>query len=278
MIDSRNESITMAIEKSIKKYNVPALDKALAIIEMLAEQSKPLGVSDICKIVDIPKTSAFFILNTLEGHAYIMKTEEGKYKLGTKFLSISSSILNNMDIREFARPFMQKLLDETGFTVHLAILDLGEALFIDKLENKSFVKFSTYIGQRQPLHVSGVGKALAAFLTPELLDQIVETRGLPRKTENTITNAHEFKAALESIQKQGYAVEDEEGELGVRCIGAPIFNDQNRLTASISITALRSELPFHDIPLIGNQVKQTAILISKCLGYSSDEFLMSKRG
>jgi DNA-binding IclR family transcriptional regulator len=272
MKEPRSESIIMLEEKPSKKYNVPALDKALSIIETLAEQSKPLGVSDLCKLVDIPKTSAFFILNTLEGHEYITKTEDGKYKLGTKFLTISSSILNKMDIREFAKPFMQNLLENTGFTVHLAILDNGEALYIDKLENKSFVKFSTYIGQRQLLHVSGVGKALAAYSPPHVIEAIIKAKGLPRKTENTLTTLNEFKAAMESIRKQGYAIEDEEGELGVRCIAAPIYNDQNLLVASISITALRTDLSIQEISAVGNQVKKTALLISNSLGYSKDDF------
>jgi DNA-binding IclR family transcriptional regulator len=263
---------TMPEGKPGKKYNVPAIVKTFAIIESLAEQSKPMGVSDLCKLVGIPKTSAFFILNTLEANEYINKTEDGKYKLGTKFLSISASILNKMDIRELARPFMQKLLDGTRFTVHMAILDKGEALFIEKLENQSFVKFTTYIGQRQMLHVSGVGKALAAYLPSELIDEIVTAKGLPQITDNTITNANEFKTVLESIRKQGYSVEDEEGEIGVRCIGAPIFNDRHALTASISITALRSELPILDIPVVGAKVSQIALQISKALGYSNDAF------
>ncbi|MRN52648.1 IclR family transcriptional regulator [Paenibacillus monticola] len=272
MKETKGESITLIEEKPSKKYNVPALDKALSIIEILAEQRNPLGVSDICKLVDIPKTSAFFILNTLEGHDYINKTEDGKYKLGTKFLTISSSILNKMDIREFAKPFMQSLMERTGFTVHMATLDHGEALFIDKLESQSFVKFSTYIGQRQLLHLSGVGKAIAAYSPLAVIEEIIKEKGLPQKTENTITSWSEFKTAMESIRKQGYAIEDEEGEIGVRCIAAPIYNDQNILVAAISITALRTELSIQDISVVGNHVKETAIQISKCLGYTKDEF------
>jgi DNA-binding IclR family transcriptional regulator len=259
-------------DKPKNKYNVPSLEKALCMIETLAEQDKPMGVSDLCKLMDIPKTSAFFILNTLESHAYISKTEDGKYKLGTKFLTLGATILNKLDIRHFAIPFMQKLMEDCKFTVHLAVLDQGEALFIEKLENQGFVKFSTYIGQRQPLHVSGVGKALAGFISESLLDEILVTKGLPRKTENTITTIREFKAALGTIRKQGFAVEDEEGEIGVRCIGAPIFDARSRLKASISVTALRAELTIHEIPVIGNKVKQTALEISRSIGYSGDDF------
>jgi DNA-binding IclR family transcriptional regulator len=254
------------------KYNMPSLNKALSIIEALAEQEKPIGVSDLCKLVSVPKTSAFFILNTLESHQYVVKTEDGKYEIGTKFLTLGSMILNRMDIRHYAKPFMQKLQEETGFTVHLAVLDHGEALFIEKLENQRFVKFSTYVGQRQLLHVSGVGKALAAYLPEPELDYILATKGLPQKTVNTITSPEEFKAVLAKVRQHGYALEDEEGEIGVRCIGAPIFGIDSKIRASLSITALRTELSIHDIPVIGEKVKQTALSISKSIGYPHDNF------
>jgi DNA-binding IclR family transcriptional regulator len=192
----------------------------------------------------------------LENQAYISKSEDGKYTIGTKFLTLGAAILNKLDIRQLALPHMQKLMESTRFTVHLAILDQGEALFIEKLENQGFVKFSTYIGQRQLVHVSGVGKALAAYIPESLLHEILQAKGLPQKTENTITSVAEFKAVLKFIREQGYAVEDEEGELGVRCIGAPIFDAQNRLKAAISVTALRAEMTVTEIPLIGAKVKQ----------------------
>lgn len=250
------------------KYNVPALEKAIAIIETLSEHDSPLGVSELCKLVDIPKTSVFFILNTLDKHQYLSKTEDGKYKLGNKFINIGLGILNKIEIREVAKPYMEKLLLETGFTVHLAVLDNGEAMYVEKVEKRGFVKFSTYIGQRLPLHASGVGKSLAAYIPDEELDAIIRLKGLPEKTENTITNPLELKAELAKIRTLGYAVEDEEGESGIRCIGVPILDHENMPVASVSVTALRADLPIPDIQLVGEKVKQTALHISTRLGYS----------
>jgi DNA-binding IclR family transcriptional regulator len=254
-----------------KKYHVPALDKALAIIEMLASQDEPLGVSEICKLVDLPKTSVFFILNTLDQNQYVSKTEDGKYKLGTKFINLGLTLLSKIDIRQFAAPLMKKLMHETGFTVHLAILDKYEAIYVEKMESQSFVKFSTFVGQRQSLHASGVGKALASQLSEENVDLVIQHVGLPAKTENTITTAKDFKAALEVVRVQGYAVEDEEGEYGVRCIGACIFGHNGKMEAAISITALRSELPVQDIPGVALKIKQTARQISELLGYKPNQ-------
>ncbi|TBL71065.1 IclR family transcriptional regulator [Paenibacillus thalictri] len=250
-----------------KKYNVPALEKAIAIIETLSQHNDPVGVSELCKLLDIPKTSVFFILNTLEQHQYIAKTQDGKYTLGTQFINIGLAVLNKIDIRVFARPYLEKLQNETGFTVHLAILDNWEAMYVEKVENNAFVKFSTYIGQRQPLHVTGVGKAIAAYMPEHQLEECLRVKGLPEKTEKTITNVNDFKIALEAIRKQGYAVEDEEGESGVRCVGAPVFDHQGNLKAAISITALRTDLPIHDIAKVGEKVKASALEISAQLGY-----------
>lgn len=250
-----------------KKYNVPALEKAIAIIEALSANHEAIGVSELCKQVDIPKTSVFFILNTLEQHKYIMKTDDGKYNLSNKFINIGLRILNKLDIREVARPYMERLLQETRFSVHMAVLDDGEAMYVEKVEKQGFVKFSTYVGQRLPLHASGVGKALAAYIPPDHLDFIIMEKGLPERTENTITNSHDFKAALKVIREQGYAVEDEEGEPGIRCVGAAIRDHQNELKAAISVTALRADLPIHEISTVGEIVKQAALDISIQLGY-----------
>ncbi|WP_168735802.1 IclR family transcriptional regulator [Cohnella fermenti] len=255
------------VDSSSKKYTVPSLEKALAIIETLAEHDSPLGVSELCKMVGVPKTSAFFILNTLDQHRYIVKNEEGKYSLGYRFIHLGQSILNKMDIREQAKPFMEELSHDTRFTVHLAVLDQGEALYLEKVESPTFVKFSTYVGQRWPLHVSGVGKALASHLSDRELDRILEEKGLQAKTENTVTSVKEFKSILALARKQGYAVEDEEGEAGIRCIGSSFFSHDGKLTGAISITALRSELPVQDIPLIGEKVRQAASKISQRLGF-----------
>ncbi|MEF3304470.1 IclR family transcriptional regulator [Paenibacillus sp. GYB003] len=252
------------------KYNVPALEKAIAIIETLAACDEPIGVSELCKMVDIPKTSVFFILNTLDTHHYITKTEDGKYTLGNKFIHIGLGVLNKIEIREAAKPYMEKLLHETGFTVHLAVLDNGEAMYVEKVEKRGFVKFSTYIGQRLPLHASGVGKALAAHIPEEELDRIVAAQGLAEKTENTITNPQELKAELRKVRELGYAVDDEEDEYGIRCIGAPILDHRNGLKASISVTGLRADLPVHDIPRVGEQVKRSAIDISRLFGRADD--------
>lgn len=249
------------------KYKVPALEKAIMVINTLSQQEQPVGVSELCKMLDIPKTSVFFILNTLTEHEYLLKTSDDKYQIGNKFITIGLTVLNQLNIRPIAIPLMDRLLKQTGFAVHLAILDNGEAMYVEKLESDAFVKFSTHVGQRQPLHVTGVGKAIAAYLEENVLDQIIERKGLEPKTKHTITSKQELKKVLAKVREVGYSLEDEEGEHGVRCIGAPIFNHSGKIAAAISITALRSDLTVHDIPAIGEQVHEAALEISRQIGY-----------
>ena len=134
------------------------------------------------------------------------------------------------------------------------------------------MQFSSYIGQKQPIHASAVGKAMAACLPEDELDQVIEVKGLPKKTVNTLTNPIEFKKNLQLIRQLGYAVEDEEGEDGIRCVGAPIFNYEGKIYGAISVTAIRNDLSIQEIPRIGHLVMEAASAISNGLGYTKAAF------
>jgi len=136
------------------------------------------------------------------------------------------------------------------------------------MDKQGFIKFSTYIGQRNPIHASAIGKAIAAFMPESKLDSILEESGLPRYTDNTITSIAEFKAAMETIRKTGFAVDDEDAEYGIRCVGAPIFNHDQEVIAAISTTSIKADLPDSTIGELGEQLKATALSISRQLGYT----------
>ncbi|GGD93733.1 IclR family transcriptional regulator [Paenibacillus nasutitermitis] len=252
-----------------KQYSVPALEKGMAIIEMLASSKDPLGVTDIYEQNGLPKSSIFTILSALEDLGYVMKTEEGKYQLTLKLYNVGLERLSKLDIRQAAQPEMEWIAANMKFTVHLAILENDRALYIDKVNGPGFVQFSTHIGQTQMLHNSGVGKALAAYLTDEQLTHAIERHGMPKTTDHTMTSLEDFKLFLASVRETGYAIEDEEGEVGIRCIAVPIFNHKGKTIGALGITALRNELPsisFHDF---GNLLKDKALTVSRKLGFNS---------
>jgi len=252
-----------------KQYSVPALEKGMAIIEMLAASKDALGVTDIYEQNGLPKSSIFTILSALESLGYVMKTKEGKYELTLKLYNVGLERLTKLDIRHAARPEMEWIAQNMKFTVHLAILENDKALYIDKVNGPGFVQFSTRIGQTQMLHNSGVGKVLAAYLTDEQLAHAIESHGMPQTTEHTMISLEVFKLFLATVHEKGYAIEDEEGEMGIRCIAVPIFDHKRKTIGSLGITALRKELPSISFDEFGNLLRERALIISKKLGYNS---------
>lgn len=249
-----------------KEYLVPALEKGIMILNTLSKQE--LTITQIHSKLNIPKSSTFVILNTLEHFNFIEKTEEGKFRLGPGVFRLGMSFQNNIDIRKTARPYIEKLVADTPYTAHLAVLMNVNPVYIDKVQGNGFVQFSTAIGQSVPLPLSGVGKALACGLE----DQEI----LKSAANFTETATEKGRSALERIlediqfaREQGFAIEDEEMEDGVRCIGAPIYGAEGKIVASISITSLTKDLPAVKFHTLGQKVKATAQSISKALGYAS---------
>ncbi|AIQ64905.1 hypothetical protein PSTEL_19100 [Paenibacillus stellifer] len=252
-----------------KQYSVPALAKGMAILEMLASSKEALGVTDIYERNGMPKSSIFTILGEFENLGYVMKTHEGKYQLTLKLYNVGMERLAKLDIRQAARPEMEWVAANMRFTVHLAILENDKALYIDKVNGPGFVQFSTQVGQSQYLHNSAVGKALAAYLTDEQLEQAIQKHGMPKTTEHTLQTAEAFKSFLASVREKGYAIEDEEGEAGIRCIAVPVFDNTGMTAGSLGITALRSELPSISFDDFGHQLQDKAMAISRKLGFGA---------
>lgn len=246
-----------------KDYSVPAIEKSIMILNALAD--KDLTIGDLHSQLQLPKTTTFVILNTLEQHNIIRKTAEGKYRLGPGVMQWSSSYLNSMDMVQIARPHLKKLVDGTPYTAHLAVSIGDKAVYCDKVEGNGFVRFATTIGQGQPLYQSSVGKALASGMTDEEIKLALPE--IKVSTSKSIRTLDKLMEDIEFVRENGFAIEDEEFEEGIRCIGAPIRNFTGKIVASISITALSKDLPAVKFMKIGEQVKETAHFISKDLGY-----------
>lgn len=248
-----------------KDYSVPALEKAIAILNALA--ANELSISDLHSQLKLPKTTTFVILNTLEQHEIIRKTAEGKYRLGPGVLRWGNRYFDSMDMVQIARPHLERLVEEKPYTCHLAVLIGDKPVYCDKVEGNGFVRFATMIGQSQPLHQSSVGKALAAGLSDDDIRSLLPGV-MDASTGKSIRSIEKFLEEVQFVRENGFAIEDEEFEEGVRCIGAPIRNYTGSIVASISITALSKDLPAVKFMVIGEEVKQTAALISRDLGFA----------
>lgn len=251
------------------RYHVPALEKAIAILDLLARSDKPLGITELHANLNIAKATIFTILVTLEHHQIIRRAGAGGYAIGPRLYELGNAFVGNLDIVQIAQPHLADLMARTELTTNLAMLDRGEVLIVDRLEPPSFIRFWTFPGLRIPIHTCALGKAIAAYLPASQVEEIVEWRGMVRYTEKTITSLPELKKALEAVRARGYAIEDEEGELNVGCIGAPIFDASRRVVAAVSVTGLISRLRPWPAPELGATVRSAADRISLSLGAGS---------
>ncbi|MCC6793272.1 MAG: IclR family transcriptional regulator, partial [Thermomicrobiales bacterium] len=174
--------------------------------------------------------------------------------------------VSKLDVVKIGRPFLERLLERTNLTSHLGAIFDHRVIFIEKLEPKSFIRFSTFPGMRSDVHISSLGKAMAAHLPEHELETILDRIGLGHYTTNTITEPDAFAAELAKIREQGYSIENEEGELGIRCVGAPIFDNADRVIAAVSVTGLVAQIPEEDFPRLGAIVRETADSISAAMG------------
>lgn len=245
------------------KYNVPALEKAIHILDLISSSNEKFSVTEICAKLDLPKATVFTTMSTLEYYNLVQKDNAGKFHVGPKMFQFGMAYASNHGIVELAKPFMIKLKDKTGFTVHMGILHENQIMYIAKEEPDNFIKFSTYPGLKTGVHLSGLGKAIAAFLNEKEIEQIIKSEGIEKATPNTITSLEEFKESLKIVRDNGYAIEDQEGEIGVRCIAAPIVNARYNTPTAISITAHTSQLLEEDYAEIGELVRQSAQEIAR---------------
>ncbi|MEF3305914.1 IclR family transcriptional regulator [Paenibacillus sp. GYB003] len=252
------------MKKQPKEYSVPAIDKTVAILNALTEQQ--LSIQEIHTTLNVPKSTAFVILNTLEQYSLIQKSPEGKYRLGHGVLRWGIGYMKSMDLVAVARPHLEKLVADTPYTAHLAVAEKDKPVYVDKVEGGGFVRFATKIGQVQPLHMSGVGKAIASGMTDDEIAGALaaELEGASDKLDRALAKLMDD---VRYVRQYGYSIEDEEFEEGIRCIGAPIRNENGQVFASISITSLNKDLPATKYQQIGEAVKQTADRISAELGY-----------
>jgi len=245
-----------------------AVERALAMLEAVAQDPEGLSNAEISRKLQIPKSSASYILRTLEKQAYLNRDKEsGKYRVGLKILSLSRGALSGIDVREVALPIMRHLMEKTNLTCHLAILDGPEAVYIEKVEPQGFIRMDTWVGRRMRVHATSVGKALVAHIPQERLEKIISESGMEKRTAKTITSLSRLLKELEKVRAQGFAVDDEENNLGARCVGAPVFNQQGAIEASVGLSGTIHQVNAQTMPRIVEALKDAARHVSMQLGY-----------
>jgi DNA-binding IclR family transcriptional regulator len=254
---------------AVKTRTVPALHKALGILELLTVSRAGATLPELVAQSGLAKSSAHYLLVTLERHGYVRRTERtGRYLLGLKLFRMANSALNGLSLRQRSASHLWALSMRTGLTSHFAILEQSEAVLIGKQEATGAARVATWIGKRMDLHCTAIGKAIFAFLPKPEIDAIIRERGLSRHNENTIATPLRLHQELERVTKAGYAIDDEEDELGLRCIGVPVFGPHNRPLGAISVSGLSSRLSAEDLSRLTRDLRQTAAAIGDSVSES----------
>jgi DNA-binding IclR family transcriptional regulator len=259
--------------KLIKKhYLVPAIKRCFDLIDLLSGKDKGLTVTEIHRTLHLPLSSAAAILYTLQALGYVEKDpESSRYTLSTKLFSLSGRMSDQFDLVGRSHALLEQLAAESGFTAHTAVMREGESMYVDRVPGTGLMQFSSYVGMRWPLHASGVGKALLAFLPKDELTQTLKYLPLSKLTKYTITVKQQLEQQLRQFQRLGYAWEVNEGEPGVACVAAPIFGPDHILLAAVSVVGTTHQISEERIPTLGVQVKHFADAMSARLGTRSPE-------
>jgi len=241
--------------------------KALVVLECVADADRPLSAAEVAALCKISRPTAYRLLSTLATRGYVAQVNGSFYRLGTQALSLSKKLLNSIDLPELTRPYMRELGEMTNETVHLSILEGAEILYIAIIECPQPIRMSCNIGTRNNLYSTAMGKAVLAFLPPEEQARIIDRIELVPLTSKTITTRAGLVEELVRIRKCRYAVDDEENEEGVRCVGAPIFDRTGRAFSAVSVSGPAYRLPVSRLEAISTLVIEMTGTISARVGY-----------
>jgi IclR family acetate operon transcriptional repressor len=238
---------------------VPALDRALTVLECLAQSRYGYSVSELSRRLSMPRSSVHLLLRTFEQRGYLHKQARGgRYRFGWKMVTLLRHAVDGVAIGEEARPVLAALCRATGLTAHMGLLEGGDVVIVERVEADSPHRVASWVGRRMHLHSTAVGKSLVAYLPPDEIGVHFGSAPLPRANERTIATLQELRRELQRVRERGYALSDEEYEIGVRAVGAPVLNGERRVVAAIGVVGTTAQIPDHRIAEVAGAVINAA--------------------
>jgi IclR family acetate operon transcriptional repressor len=227
----------------------------------------------VAQRTELAPSTAHRLLGTLEKMGYVYQAGDlGLWYIGLQAFAVGSSFLANRDFVAQSHTYMRRLMEQSGETANLGILDGTEAVFVDQVQCREMMRTIVKLGSRVPLHASGVGKAIFASMPDDQIDAIIKVRGLARITENTITSPETMWASIRVIRQRGWSFDDAEHALGTRCVAAPIYDEHAEPLGAISLAGPSSRLPDERIRQLGPLVAHTAQELTQRLGGRPPDF------
>lgn len=253
-------------EEKETKSSIQVIERMMSLLAALAGQTAPANLKQLAGETRLHPSTAHRILSVMVQNRLVDRIEPGTYRLGIRLLELGNLVKSRISVRQEALPHMQHLHHELGETINLSVRHDDEVVYIERTSgNSSMMRVVQIIGARAPLHITAVGKVFLAEDGPEKCLEYARRTGLPRYTENTLTDPASLAHELEQIRRQGFAFDNEEAEKGVSCIGAGIYNDDGRLVAGLSVSAPSDRLNKN----WAAQVRHTAERISRAIGHQA---------
>ncbi|MEV5966046.1 IclR family transcriptional regulator [Kribbella sp. NPDC051952] len=245
----------VTIEAEGREYGVRSIERVCAVLNLLQESVDGVTLKEVADAADLPKSSAFRYLWTLERNRYVERdAETGLFRIGLGFLGMQSRHLEVL--RERVRPSLERLRDTLDETTNLGLLDGQNVIYLEIIESRRSVRLAASRGSHDPLHSTALGKAIAAHLPEARVREMLEQAGMPRRTAETITTVDDYLAELAKVRRLGYAVDNRENEPDGRCVAVPILG--TRLPAAVSVSAPEARFPMRDV----EKAAQTLIAVA----------------
>jgi len=246
------------------KSSIQVIERMMGLLDVLARRSVPVNLKHLASETGLHPSTAHRILSVMVDNRLVDRIEPGAYRLGIRLLDLGNLVKSRISVRQEALPYMQGLHDELGETVNLCVRHDDEVVYVERTSSaSSMMRVVQIIGTRAPLHITAVGKIFLAEDKPDRAAEYMRRTGLPKYTENTLTDREHLSRELDKIRRQRYAFDNEEAEKGVSCIAAGIYNDDGRLIAGLSVSAPSDRLD----RAWTKQVMQTAEKVSRAIGY-----------
>ena len=246
---------------------VQSVDRALLIIETLAEDDEGYRLSDLAVRTGLSTSTAHRLLTTLEKRRFVQFDRDGsKWHVGAQSFVVGSTFVRRRNFATQAMPYLRKLRDQTRETANLAVVDDESIVVLTRMESREIMRSLTKVGGRVAMVASGVGKAVLATYSDDDVNAIIRRQGMPRLTEKSIVRPGALFRELETIRRQGYAVDDEEARIGLRCVAAVVYSDSSEPLAAISVSGMTSRVTAARLPALGQTVREVAAELTLALG------------
>jgi len=256
------------VEREANPYGIAVVGRTLDVLEALGAH-RPPTLTELSRLVGATKGATFRILANLQARGYVERdAETGRYRLGLKLVQLGSQAAQGRDLRTMARPALEALQADSGETVALGVPATDGVTYIDVVERPHGLRTSAEIGRREPYHATALGKAVAAHW-PELetqLEVLVSQAGLTKRTAKTVVSPRTLRRELEETRARGYAIEDEESEIGVRAVAAPVADHGGVVIGAVSVAGPTSRLTPSRLASLGPRVAAAAKQIAARMG------------